>query len=93
MTQFAASFACAAPKSAVTASSLAGADRVLGAVFGAVRGSLVALVITWVVVEGGMSDSHAWRASASGPYLEHMYHTLAGRVPSHRVPLVMLSGD
>jgi len=80
-------------RSAVAASQLAGADRVLGAVFGALRGSLVLLLITWLVVEGGFSESHVWRNSASGPYLEHVWHWMAGTMPSRRVPLVMLSGD
>lgn len=80
-------------RSAVAASQLAGADRVLGAVFGALRGSLVVLLVTWVVVEGGFSETHAWRHSASGPYLEHVWHWMAGTLPARRVPLVMLSGD
>jgi len=75
-------------RSAIVASNLAGADRVLGAVFGALRGSLVVLVITWIVVEGGLSDSHAWRHSVSGPYLEQVWHWMAGSLPAHRVPLV-----
>jgi membrane protein required for colicin V production len=79
-------------RAAVAASQLAGADRVLGAVFGALRGSLVVLLITWVVVEGGFSESHVWRNSASGPYLEHVWHWMAGTMPNRRVPLVMLSG-
>lgn len=76
-------------RAAVTASKLAGADRVLGAVFGAARGALVLLVIAAVVVEAGFSDSRVWRNSASGPYLEHVWHWMAGSVPSRRVPLVM----
>jgi len=80
-------------RSAVAASQLAGADRALGAVFGAVRGSLLVLLITWVVVEGGLSDTRVWRNSASGPYLEHVWHWMAGTIPARRVPLVMLSGD
>lgn len=79
-------------RSAIVASKLAGADRVLGAVFGAARGALVLLLIAAVVVEAGFSDARAWRNSASGPYLEHVWHWMAGTVPSHRVPLVMLSG-
>jgi len=79
-------------RSAVTASKLAGADRVLGALFGAARGGLVLLLIAAVVVEAGFSDSRFWRNSASGPYLESMWHWMAGGVPSHRVPLVMTSG-
>jgi len=75
-------------RSAIAASSLAGADRVLGAVFGALRGSLVVLLITWLMVEGGFSESRVWRQSASGPYLEHVWHWMAGSMPSHRVPLV-----
>jgi len=79
-------------RAAVASSQLAGADRVLGAVFGALRGSLVVLLITWVVVEGGFSETHVWRNSASGPYLEHVWHWMAGTMPARRVPLVMLSG-
>jgi membrane protein required for colicin V production len=79
-------------RSAVTASNLAGADRVLGALFGAIRGGLVALLITWVFVEAGLSDSRFWRSSTSGPYLEHVYHWMAGTIPNRRVPLVMMSG-
>jgi membrane protein required for colicin V production len=79
-------------RAAVAASHLAGADRVLGALFGAVRGSLVALLVAAVVVEAGFSDRRFWRNSISGPYLERMWHTMAGTVPDRRVPLVMLSG-
>jgi membrane protein required for colicin V production len=79
-------------RSAVVASRLAGADRVLGAVFGALRGSLVVLLIAALIIEGGFSDSRFWRASVSGPYLEKMWHSMAGTLPSHRVPLVMNSG-
>ncbi|HYA76722.1 MAG TPA: CvpA family protein [Burkholderiaceae bacterium] len=79
-------------RSAVVASKLAGADRMLGAVFGAVRGALVLLLIAAVVVEAGFSDSRVWRNSASGPYLENMWHWMAGTVPTRRVPLVMISG-
>ncbi len=75
-------------RSVITASKLAGADRVLGAVFGALRGGLVLLLITWVVVEGGFSESRAWRHSASGPYLEQVWHWMAGSLPARRVPLV-----
>jgi membrane protein required for colicin V production len=80
-------------RAVIVASNLAGADRVLGAVFGALRGALVALVLTWIAVEAGFSDTHLWRDSASGPYLEHVYHWMAGTVPNRRVPLVMLTGD
>jgi membrane protein required for colicin V production len=80
-------------RAAVAATHLAGADRVLGAIFGAVRGTLVALLVAAVVVEAGFSDRRFWRNSISGPYLEQMWHTMAGTMPSHRVPLVMLSGD
>jgi len=79
-------------RTAVTASNLAGADRVLGALFGAVRGGLVVLVIAALVVEAGFSESRVWRHSASGPYLEHVWHWMAGSVPRPRVPLVMMSG-
>jgi len=79
-------------RSAITASKLAGADRVLGAVFGAARGGLVLLLIAALVVEAGFSDSRLWRNSASGPYLESVWHWMAGTSPSHRVPLVMLTG-
>ncbi len=75
-------------RTAVAASNLAGADRVLGALFGAVRGALVILLVAALVVEAGFSESHVWRASASGPYLEHVWHWMAGSVPNHRVPLV-----
>jgi len=78
-------------RSAVTASKLAGTDRVLGAMFGAARGALVLLLIAAVVVEAGFSDSRFWRNSASGPYLESVWHWMAGSAPSHRVPLVMFS--
>jgi membrane protein required for colicin V production len=80
-------------RAAVAATHLAGADRVLGAIFGAVRGSLVALLVAAVVVEAGLADRRLWRSSISGPYLERVWHTMAGTVPNRRVPLVMLSGD
>lgn len=79
-------------RAAVAATHLAGADRVLGAVFGAARGSLVALLVAAVVVEAGFSDRRFWRNSISGPYLERMWHTVAGTVPNRTVPLVMLTG-
>jgi len=75
-------------RAAVAASHLAGADRVLGAIFGALRGSLVALLVAAVVVEAGFSDSRFWRNSISGPYLERVWHEMAGTVPGRRVPLV-----
>lgn len=81
-------------RSAIAASHLAGADRVLGGIFGAVRGGLVVLLIAALVIEAGFSESHVWRDSASGPYLEHVWHWMAGSVPNRRVPLVMrMSGD
>jgi len=80
-------------RTAIAASHLAGADRMLGAVFGAVRGGLVVLLVAALVVEAGFSETHAWRESASGPYLEHVWHWMAGSVPNRRVPLVMMSGD
>jgi len=80
-------------RSAVAASHLAGADRVLGAVFGAVRGALVVVLVAALVVEAGFSEKPIWRKSASGPYLEHFWHWMAGSVPSQRVPLVMMSGE
>jgi membrane protein required for colicin V production len=79
-------------RAAVAASPLAGADRVLGAVFGALRGSLVALMLAALVVEAGVSDSRFWRDSVSGPYLERLWHTVAGGTPIRRVPLVMRDG-
>jgi len=79
-------------RTAVAASHLAGADRVLGAMFGAIRGGLVALLITWIFIEAGLSESRYWRNSTSGPYLEHVYHWMAGTIPNRRVPLVMNSG-
>jgi membrane protein required for colicin V production len=79
-------------RSAVAATQLAGADRVLGAIFGALRGALVALALAAIVVEAGYSNSRFWRDSVSGPYLEKLWHTLAGTVPGRRMPLVMLSG-
>lgn len=80
-------------KAAIVASRLAGADRVLGGVFGALRGALLALLITWIFVEAGFSDTRVWRNSASALYLEHVYHWMAGTVPNRRVPLVMSAGD
>jgi membrane protein required for colicin V production len=79
-------------RSAVAASHLAGADRVLGAIFGALRGGLVALLLAAVMVEAGFSESRFWRNSVSGPYLERMWHTMAGTVPNRHVPRVVLSG-
>lgn len=75
-------------RTAVHASNLAGADRVLGALFGAVRGALVIVVLAALVVEFGMSDQPAWRASTSGPYLEQVWHWMAGSMPPRRAPLV-----
>jgi membrane protein required for colicin V production len=79
-------------RAAVAATHLAGADRVLGAIFGALRGSLIALLLGAVVVEAGLSDYRFWRNSISGPYLERAWHAMAGTAPNHRVPLVMSSG-
>jgi len=79
-------------RAAVSASRLAGADRMLGAIFGALRGGLVALLLAAVVVEAGYSEAHFWRASVSGPYLEQMWHTMAGTAPGRHVQRVMLSG-
>jgi membrane protein required for colicin V production len=75
-------------RSVVAASQLAGADRMLGAVFGTLRGALVVLVLSAMVVEAGLSDSRLWRTSATGPYLEHVWHWMAGTVPARRMPMV-----
>lgn len=72
----------------VAASPLAGADRVLGAVFGAVRACLAMLVVAAVVVEGGMASRPFWRDSASGPILEKLWRRAAGANPVPRVPVV-----
>lgn len=66
---------------AVSASPLAGADRVLGGVFGALRAAMLGLVLAAVVVESGFSEQKFWRQSVSGPLLENGWHTLAGTSP------------
>jgi membrane protein required for colicin V production len=80
-------------RAAVAATHLAGADRVLGAVFGALRGTLVALLLAAVIVEAGFSEHRFWRESVSGPYLEKIWHAMAGTAPGRRAPLLTLSGD
>jgi membrane protein required for colicin V production len=79
-------------RATVKASQLAGADRVLGGMFGAVRGALVLLLVSALVVEFGFSDTRVWRQSASGPYLEHVWHWMAGSMPERHLPLVLNLG-
>jgi membrane protein required for colicin V production len=71
----------------VAASPLAGADRVLGAVFGAVRACLVMLVAAALIVEGGFSAQPFWRQSASGPVLENLWRRAAGVAPARPAPM------
>jgi uncharacterized membrane protein required for colicin V production len=66
---------------AVAASPLAGADRALGGVFGALRAALLGVILAAVMVEGGFSEQKFWRQSVSGPLLERGWHTLAGTSP------------
>jgi membrane protein required for colicin V production len=73
----------------VAASPLAGADRVLGAVFGAVRACLAMLVVAAIMVEGGFTSHSFWRDSASGPVLEKLWRRAAGANPVPRVPVVL----
>jgi membrane protein required for colicin V production len=72
----------------VAASPLAGADRVLGAVFGAVRACLVMLVVAGLVIEGGFSSRPFWRQSTSGPVLEDLWRRAAGAAPRPHIPIV-----
>jgi membrane protein required for colicin V production len=69
-------------RSLVSASSMAGADRVMGAVFGALRGGLVVVVLTALTLELGLSGSDPWRHSTSGPWLEKFWHWMAGVRPA-----------
>jgi len=80
-------------RSAVAASPLAGADRVLGGIFGAVRAGLVMMVVAAVVVEAGLSGQHLWKESASGPIFERIWRNAAGSVPTHHVPNVLFLGS
>ncbi len=79
-------------RATVKASELAGADRVLGGMFGAVRGARVVLLFAALAVELGLSDTRVWRQSASGPYLEHVWHWMAGSLPERHLPLVLNRG-
>ena len=53
---------------------------------------MIAALLAALVVESGFSDTQAWRQSASGPYLEHFWHWMAGTMPQQHVPLVLNSG-
>ncbi len=71
-------------RSVVAASDLAGTDRMLGAVFGALRGALLALLVTGLVVEAGFAGARPWRASASGPALERVWQWISHDVAMRR---------
>lgn len=77
-------------RSVVAASDLAGTDRMLGAVFGALRGALLALLVTAIVVETGYARARPWRASASGPVLVRVWQWISHDVAMHRVGVAMM---
>lgn len=78
----------------VSASKLAGADRVLGALFGAVRALMLGIVLAALLAETGFSEQDFWRRSKSGPFLEKCWYSLAGTTPgAGRKALNGLIGD
>lgn len=65
----------------VRASVLSGADRVLGAVFGAARGVLIALVLVWLVGLTPLSRQPAWQASHGVAWLQAVWQGLRPLLP------------
>ncbi|MEY4564228.1 MAG: hypothetical protein RLZZ618_3505 [Pseudomonadota bacterium] len=64
-------------------------DRLLGAVFGVLRGALVLLVVATVVSMTPFYTSPSWRASAAAPWLQSALATLKPMLPpqfSKRLP-------
>lgn len=88
---FAAALAGRGLRSVVAASDLAGTDRMLGAVFGALRGALLSLLVTGLVVETGFAGARPWRASASGPALERVWQWISHDVAMHRGGMAMVN--
>jgi membrane protein required for colicin V production len=79
---------------AVSASKLAGADRILGAVFGAVRAGLFGVLVAALLAETGFSEQDFWQHSQSGPLLEKCWYAMAGSSPgAGRRALDGLIGD
>ncbi|MFZ5520521.1 MAG: CvpA family protein [Pseudomonadota bacterium] len=65
----------------VRASVLSGADRVLGAVFGAARGLLIALVLVWLVGLTPLARQPAWQASHGVAWLQAVWQGLRPLLP------------
>ena len=65
----------------VRASVLSGADRVLGAAFGAVRGVLIALVLAWLIGLTPLARQPAWQASHGVAWLQAVWMGLRPLLP------------
>lgn len=65
----------------VRASVLSGADRLLGAVFGAVRGLLLALVLVWLVELTPLARQPAWQASHGVAWLQAVWQGMRPLLP------------
>lgn len=65
----------------LSAVGLSGFDRLLGAVFGALRALVVLLAITVVVDMTPMRESQAWQQALGAPRLEQCLHVLKPMLP------------
>lgn len=72
----------------VRASGLSGADRLLGAVFGLMRGMLVALVVFTLVSMTPMTQWAPWQASRAVPCLRVVLDALRPVLPDEVVELL-----
>ncbi len=69
----------------IRASSLSGADRTLGAVFGLLRGVLVALVVTTLVGLTPLAEWNVWQSSRSVDWLNVLLRGLTPLLPEQVV--------
>jgi membrane protein required for colicin V production len=66
----------------LSAVGLSGFDRLLGVVFGALRGMLILCVITWVVNMTPMRESEAWQQAQARPWLNWGLQVLKPALPA-----------
>ncbi len=65
----------------MVAAKLSGTDRMLGALFGAVRGVLVLLAMVWFAHSTDVTTSTWWQQSALLPYAESALRSVAPWLP------------
>jgi membrane protein required for colicin V production len=76
----------------MVAAKLSGTDRMLGALFGAVRGVLVLLAMVWFAHGTDVTTSAWWRQSALLPYAESALRSAAPWLPDIVQRKVIVSG-